>query len=88
MKDSPLFVAIANAVFPGIGYIILQKRIVFGWLLLSATIIGNIWEFLPSTQGASVVWGYNPLTTGLSISGFALMSVAFAYDAYKLAKER
>ena len=77
-------VAFYNFFLPGLGYIVLQKRVVFGWLLLIGDIFHLVWSFSAPEQTvppwAAVDW--------FNAAGGLLIMSAFAYDAYQLAKEQ
>ncbi len=74
-------VAIANALFPGIGYVILQKRIIFGWLLLPGSALAWYIAFtIPAPETSAA-------TAFVFLVSSVLSSLAFGYDAYTAAKE-
>ena len=85
---SPWIPAVANFFLPGTGYILLGKKPVFAWLLIVGCILWVIWCFtdplwnfwLWPTQGIS-----SKITLGLIAT--IIVNLAFAYDAYQLAKE-
>lgn len=65
---------------PGLGYVVLQKKIVFGWLIMLSSILYDVYGFIvPMTEFS------NKQIIGV-VAGI-LMNIAFAYDAYQLAKE-
>lgn len=83
MKN-PIVAAIANAVLPGLGYILIQRRTVFGWWLLAGSLVGWVWTIkfpIPEEffMGESMLW---------CAAAYLLTMVAFAYDAYTEAKHR
>ena len=77
----PLVVGLLNFFLPGLGYIILGKRIVFGWLILVSGVGLVILSFAYDTGGEMTT----PDIIGAALS--ILMSFAFAYDAYQIAQE-
>lgn len=74
-------VALANALFPGIGYIILRKRFIFGLLLAPGSIMGWYAAFTLPVPEVPTVLAFAALISS------ALAALAFGYDAYTLAKE-
>ena len=85
---NPVVIGIVNAVVPGVGYLILRKRTIFGALILvsgAAWFIGGFFEsyieiesFLISTTVEGKI---------LEAISIAATMLAFGYDAYTLAKE-
>lgn len=73
---------IANLLLPGAGYLILQKRVTFGLLVLASTISGYLVTFLEQMPNP-----VTPVGKMLCLLTLVLFSMAFAYDAYQLAKE-
>lgn len=80
MKN-PVVVALANLIIPGLGYLIVQRRVVFGWLLLAGSVLGIAWSFLYPMPPFAEATEFLLCTTA-----YALTAVAFAYDAYQEAK--
>ncbi len=78
MKN-PVFVAIVNFLLPGLGYLIIGKRVVFGRILFVGAIFGLFYVFLsPSPEWTNMTW--------IGFAGGLITMSAFAYDAYTLAK--
>lgn len=76
----PLVAAVLNALLPGIAYLYLGDRKLFGGMLLSATILSYFWFFTDSsTQNF-----FNGVTINIAM---VLMTSAFAIDAYREAKK-
>ncbi|MBU1726354.1 MAG: hypothetical protein KJ880_01830 [Candidatus Omnitrophica bacterium] len=80
-KKIPWLAAVLNILVNGLGYIYIGKRKAFGLLLMLAQISTCVWVL--KSQPASV---YLFRDFWISLSGI-LYSAAFAFDAYKLAKE-
>jgi len=73
-------------VVPGTGYIILGKRVVFGWLLVVGGAASFVWSIVePSVQDAPFL-GSEPSTILLGAVAFTCATIAFGYDAYQLAR--
>lgn len=80
----PFIPAVANFVFPGLGYLLVRRRVTFGWIMLVGTGMGWFWSIkypLPDSffVGESLF---------LCTAAYLCISVAFAYDAYTEAKRR
>jgi len=80
MKN-PVLVAIANFLLPGLGYLMLRKRTVFGALLFAGTVLNIIYTFGFPPE---FVWHE---ATWIVFVGGVITLIAFGYDAYSLAKE-
>jgi hypothetical protein len=80
----PILFGILNMALPGLGYVFLPQRRVFGWLLFIGTLtslIARRWGFqsaqiLAPTSGAA----------RLEIFSIIFMTIAFGIDAYLQAK--
>ena len=83
---NPYLIGVVNVFLPGLGYIILQKRLVFGWLLLISTVsyIGANFYF-PATD--QFFFSTDPMGKFLEVVALVTGALAFGYDAYTLAKE-
>ena len=81
-------VSIANFFFPGLGYILLGQRVVFGWLLLTAVVLQIAQLVIDPLPPYFVVYGSTFFSVMLGTSVLILALSAFAYDAYTLAKEQ
>lgn len=79
-------VATANYFFPGLGYVLLGKRTVFGWALMFAVAVQAL-QILIDPLPYIVVYGSTAFSVVLGFSAIFLFQVAFAYDAYRLATE-
>jgi len=80
MKN-PWLAAILNALIPGLGYLYIRKRILFGTLLIGWTFVATVWVYLiPAEIFNQIFWNV------LGVSGMILLAAAFAIDAYKEAK--
>lgn len=87
MKN-PTLAAVINFVLPGAAYIWLKERVVFGWLILSSTLI--TW-FAP--MPGAVDTAFDDAFENFIFSDWALVGLAgllylsaFAVDAYRIAK--
>ncbi|TSC63555.1 MAG: hypothetical protein Athens041674_44 [Parcubacteria group bacterium Athens0416_74] len=86
---SPIAYGIINAVMPGLAYLILRKREMFGLLL----VIGDVTAFalgfvepIPLLV-ETPMFGSSALSMILSVVSFLCFSGAFAVDAYNLAQQ-
>jgi len=80
MKN-PWLAAILNALIPGLGYLYIRKRILFGALLIGWTFAATVWVFLmPEEIFNQIFWNV------WGVLGMILLAAAFAVDAYKEAK--
>jgi hypothetical protein len=84
----PIVVAVANAVLPGLGYILLGRRRAFGWLLLIGVALQIIQLCIDPIPPYFIVYGSTPVSVTLGAAALFLVLLAFAYDGYQLAKER
>ena len=82
----PIVVAIANYIFPGLGYVLLGKRTEFGWLLMFACSIQIFQLCFDPLPPYYVVYGSSPFSVALGILALVTGLSAFAYDAYTIAK--
>lgn len=89
MKTNPVFLGIANAILPGLGYLILKERVVFGWLLLIGTIALVLSETMDFNNMARPLFLATTLA-GKWLEGFWMLitGIAFGYDAYDLARQK
>jgi len=85
LRKYPVFIGILNAILPGFGYLILQKRIGFGVLILAYSVLSYINAFaFPIPQG---ITARVTLFDVFDVTAILLFFIAFGYDAYRLAKE-
>lgn len=85
----PFVAAFFNFFLPGLGYIALQKRVVFGWLLIATDVLWLTWGFFEPSIGASTwIFGSIPQSFSLGLIAMTTNGIAFGYDAYQLAKEK
>jgi hypothetical protein len=89
MRTHPAFIALANALIPGTGYLIIQERIVFGSLLLAGNIALLVLMVVePSVAPASFLQSQSGLGMGIEALWYGLFAAAFAYDGYAIAWEK
>jgi hypothetical protein len=89
MKTHPLLVGIANALIPGLGYIILKDRLVLGWcMLVSMLLFGFVTLSDPSPAFDTILFAVTPTGRVLELVSYALSIFAFGYDAYDLARKK
>lgn len=88
LRHNPLLVGICNAVVPGLGYVILGNRRVFGWLLLVGSLSAIILSFVePAFVSQSFFVSKSALGTLLEALWYLFFVIAYGYDAYDLARE-
>ena len=79
-----LWLGILNAALPGLGYVFISGREVFGWLLIVATasaLLARHWGFTALNLAHD-----SALAVGFQMLSIAISSIAFGYDAYRSAK--
>ena len=82
----PIVVALANYFLPGLGYLLLGKRVVFGDVLFVAVVVQIVQLCIDPLPPYFIVYGSNALSLSLGILALFLVQLAFACDAYQLAK--
>lgn len=83
MLTNPWVIAIINFLVPGLGYLALKRRIVFGALMIVVMAIS--WITLSYSPEVLVAMNQaSPIGTFLV---FLISSLAFAYDGYQEAQE-
>ena len=88
MRKNPIVLGIVNAIVPGLGYVILGKRIVFGWLLLAGSISVAILAFIePAFMPTSMFVSTSVIGKALETLWYVFFILAYGYDAYDLARE-
>jgi hypothetical protein len=86
---NPYLIGIVNALFPGLGYLILRKRQIFGALLFIGTLL---YIYLTFTEPVFMLEGrffFAETSVGKIIEAVSVLAfmAAFAYDGYMLANE-
>ncbi len=83
---APWKAGIINAVIPGLGYILIRKRVLFGQLLLLSTVAAIALVFVEPDgspySSAAFYWAHT--TTGKFLESLWMFAtaVALGYDAY------
>lgn len=78
----------ANFIIPGLGYIFIPSRKLFGWILVFGTLIVMAVQISANSIGMHTILtqlqldGYTHMYA-VSYLGYFIMRAAFAYDAYK-----
>jgi hypothetical protein len=86
---NPILIGIINALIPGLGYILIRERVVFGVLTLTSAVLLAIVMFTdPSSAFAATLLAESPAGRALEGISYALGMFAFAYDAYDLARTK
>ena len=101
-KKNPWIAALFNFIFPGLGYLYVGKRVNFGALVLTSTIIFIIYYFsigyltsycgiesipIPIELDKACAVRLDYITSITVYPAILLLYFAFAYDAYALAEE-
>lgn len=73
-KKNKILAVILNIVLPGLGYIYLGRRFVFGVLLFGGVVTTSI---------DMIAYSWAPPLTATGIISTILVLVAFGYDAYR-----
>lgn len=82
-------IGIANALIPGLGYLILKERLVLGWCMLAAMLLfGFVTLFDPSPAFDTLLFAATPVGRLFEGLSYILAIFAFGYDAYDLAREK
>ena len=81
MSKNKYLAAILNFLVWGLGYVYLGKKNLFSVLLIVGSLLSTIAGYLPLGE-VILPFSFRAITE----SGFLLVDVAFAYDAYNLGK--
>ena len=89
MKIHPILIGILNAVLPGLGYLIIRERTVFASLMLLGLLLFSVVTFTdPSPAFSPLFLSTTVLGRFLEGISYTLISIAFGYDAYDMAKRK
>jgi hypothetical protein len=89
MKTHPILIGIANAIIPGLGYLILKDRLVLGWCMFIAMILFMVVTLTdPSPAFDTILFAVTPIGRLLEGASYVLAVFAFGYDAYDLARAK
>lgn len=81
MKNNPWVAAVLNFLIPGLGYLYLGKRMLFGGLLLTSMLISGYWLLNnPSVN--------QTLTTNIANVIYVIWAAAFGIDAFQEARRK
>ncbi len=83
---SPLLVGFLNFFFPGLGYMLLGKRLLFGRLIFLSTLLGEIHLWIDPLPDV-YIYGSTNSSVALGTIALFLGCFAFGYDAYTLANK-
>jgi hypothetical protein len=85
----PGLLGIVNAIIPGLGYIILKQRLVFGWCMLATFVLFLIVTLTdPSPAFDTVLFAVSPTGQFLEVLAYILALFAFGYDVYDMARTK
>ncbi len=86
---NPFIVGVINALIPGLGYLLIRERIVFGWLTLASLALYTIVMFTdPSPAFTAAFLSYSEMGRVIEALSYGLGMLAFGYDAYALARHK
>lgn len=87
MKIHPVLIGVLNAIIPGLGYLIVRERIVFGWLMLASFILYIPLMFIDPAHQQLI---FAQTDTGRLFESLIMILAifAFGYDAYDLARKK
>lgn len=86
---NPIVAGVTNALIPGLGYLLIDERKVFGWLLLVGSVLCIILSFVePTFLEQAFLVSSTGLGMTLELAWYACFVAAYAYDAYSLAKAK
>jgi|GEM_PF-2684350 len=89
MNMHPILAGVLNAIFPGLSYLLLRERVVFGATLFVAILLFMLVSFMdPSPAFDTVLFASSPRGRLLEAVSYALAFLAFGYDAYELARRK
>ena len=87
MKTHPVLIGIVNAIIPGLGYLLIKERVVFGWCMLVAFILFVVVTFIdPSPAFNAAFFSISPAGKILEAVAYVFALFAFGYDAYDMAR--
>ena len=85
----PILIGIANALIPGLGYIILRERLFLGWgMFIAMVLFAFVTLSDPSPAFDTVLFAVTPTGRFLEGLSYSLAILAFGYDAYDLARKK
>ncbi|MDO8552170.1 MAG: hypothetical protein Q7S01_01420 [bacterium] len=81
----PIRVGIINAILPGLGYLLLGRRLLFGWLIFAGTILLIIASFVEPAANDLLL---STTFEGRILEAFfmGVWAIAFGVDAYNEAR--
>lgn len=86
---NPAVAGVSNALVPGLGYLLIDERKVFGWLLLAGSIFCLILSFIePAFLEQAFLVSRTAYGMTLELAWYACFVAAYGYDAYTLAKAK
>lgn len=89
MRKNPIVVGLCNAVVPGLGYLLIGERKVFGWLLVAGVVLYIVLSVIePSFLPTSFFVSQSALGKLLESLMYLSFVGAFAYDAWDIASEK
>lgn len=84
---NPILIGILNALVPGVGYLMVRERIVFGAFMLLGTVLLMLVMLVdPSPIFDSMLYAVTPFGRAMETLSYLLIAGAFGYDAYDLAR--
>ena len=85
----PVVLGVLNALIPGLSYLILRERVVFGTFLIAGSVALLLLAFVePVFRPGSLLVSSSILGQGLESLWYVFFMLAYGYDAYALAREK
>lgn len=85
----PVLIGIANALIPGLGYLILKERLILGWgMFIAMLLFAFVTLTDPSPAFDMVLFAVTPTGRVLEGISYTLAVISFGYDAYDLARKK
>lgn len=89
MKIHPVVAGICNAVVPGLGYLLIDERKVFGWLLLAGSLSCLALSFVePAFLSQSFFVSTSLGGKFLEAAWYLCFVIAYGYDAWSLGMKK
>ena len=89
LQRKPAVAGVCNALLPGLGYLLIDERKVFGWLLLAGSVLYLVLSFVePAFIEQSFFISKTVPGKTLEFAWYVCFAAAYGYDAYSLAKAK
>ncbi|HEY0010512.1 MAG TPA: hypothetical protein VGB97_01195 [Candidatus Paceibacterota bacterium] len=89
MHANPISAGIVNALIPGLGYLLIRERMVFGTLTLMASVLFGIVILTdPAPAHQEILLSVGTVGRYLEGLSYFIAGLAFGYDAYDLVRRK